>query len=68
MEFTEIIRKVQNSTGYLFQTEELTEVVRYSKRKLEAIGKNSDYLKILFESELRDYVMRRKINLIGGNA
>lgn len=34
-------------------------------RKWENTGYGEDYLPVLFENELRDYIMRREINEVG---
>ena len=36
--------------------------LRYSIGKLSYIGKDMDYLPLLFENELRDHAMREEIN------
>lgn len=42
------------------------EVLWHSMRKCKAVGKDDDYLPILFENELHDYFMRQEINANGG--
>lgn len=51
--------------GRKFDLGVVYEVLRYSLRKLEAIGKDMDYLPLFFENELRDHAMREKINRKG---
>ena len=40
-------------------------VLRYTIRKAKLNGKGEDYVPILFENELRDFLMRKEINRIG---
>lgn len=44
------------------------EVLWNTMRKCKAVGKDDDYLPILFENELYDYFMRQEINMKGGFA
>ena len=55
----------ERRTGRKLDVGTVYDVLRYSLRKLEAIGKGMDYLPLLFENELRDFVMREEINCIG---
>lgn len=41
------------------------EVLKYSLRKLEVIGKGMDYLPLLYEDELVQYAERERINQRG---
>lgn len=51
--------------GFEIPGEVAAEVLEYSIHKCEVIGKDDDYLSVLFESELWDYYMRMAINLRG---
>lgn len=64
-EIVEIAVKTAERIGYDFAPEEVESVLRFTERKLEINGKGDDYLPILFENELEDYVKRRAINFIG---
>ena len=52
-------------TGRHFDFDTVLEVVTCSVRKLKVIGKGEDYLPLLLETELCDYVMREEINWRG---
>lgn len=60
-----IVKKVQEETGYEFSFDEMTDILLYTRRKCEVNGKGEDYIPILFENELSDYLMRREINRMG---
>lgn len=64
-EFDDIVKQVEDKTGYIFDESEVREVFAYTLRKCEINGKGADYVPILFENELRDYLMRAYINLKG---
>lgn len=64
-EFDDIVKQVEDKTGYIFDESEVREVFAYTLRKCEINGKSYDYVPILFENELRDYLMRAYINLRG---
>ena len=54
----EIVRKVEDSLQVCFLHGEVECLRKYTERKLEVIGEDSDYFPLLFETELRDYIMR----------
>lgn len=62
-EFDDIVKQVEDKTGYIFEESEAREVFAYTLRKCEINGKGPDYIPILFENELRDYLMRAYINI-----
>lgn len=64
-EFDDIVKQVEDKTGYIFDESEVREVFAYTLRKCEINDKGADYVSILFENELRDYLMRAYINLKG---
>ena len=64
-EFDDIVKQVEDKTGYIFEESEVREVFAYTLRKCEINGKGPDYVPILFENELRDYLMRAYINIRG---
>lgn len=65
-ELYEIVDKVQRGCGYEFSEKELLDIHAYTVRKCEVNGKGDDYVPILFENELTDYLMRKAINIAGG--
>lgn len=67
-EMTDIVYDVQARVGYRFDLMEVFEIARYTVRKAELAGKDESYVPILFENELRDFVMRKCINVMGGMA
>ncbi len=62
---SDAILAAELETGVPFDFNTVYEVLKYSIRKLEVIGKEMDYLPLLFENELRDHVMREEINRRG---
>lgn len=60
-----IVQKVQSETGHDFPADEIAKVYAYTVRKCEVNGKGNDYVPILFENELTDYLTRLKINRMG---
>lgn len=61
----QVVNEVSEKTQYIFAPEEVVETIRYTIRKCELNGKNEEYFYILLENELRDYLMRAYINLMG---
>lgn len=51
--------------GFEIPSEVAAEVLEYSIHKCEVIGKDDDYLPLLFENELWGYYMMMAINLRG---
>lgn len=64
-ELADIITDVQNRTGYTFDVWDIHDLALHTVRKAELNGKDETYVPILFENELRDHVMRERINLMG---
>lgn len=64
-EIREIVEKSEKELHYHFDDGEIADVLRYTLRKCEINGKGDDYVPILFETELHDYVMRSAINAVG---
>lgn len=64
-EFDDIVKQVEDKTGYIFDDSEVRDVFAYTLRKCEINKKGPDYVPILFENELRDYLMRAHINMRG---
>lgn len=60
-----IVESVENETGWIFEPHEAEETLRYTIRKAELNGEDTDYIFILFRSELKDKIMRDKINCVG---
>ena len=64
-ELMDIILEVQEKAGCWFSAEEVCEITQYTIRKAELNGKDESYVPILLENELKDFLMRKKINLFG---
>lgn len=64
-EFDSVIKEVEKKMGYSFSDIEVENVFSFTVRKCEINGKGLDYVSILFENELRDYIMRAHINTRG---
>lgn len=54
----------EQRTGARITDEEYERILEHSKRKLEIIHKDDDYLPLLLENEIRDYCSARAINMI----
>lgn len=65
MSIDDIVSEVEEKTGYIFDEAEVRDVFAYTVRKCEINRKGPDYIPILFENELRDYLMRAYINMRG---
>lgn len=65
-ELADIIYDVQRRVGYRFDLMEVFEIARHTVRKAELTGQDESYVPMLLENELRDFVMRKRINAIGG--
>lgn len=61
----QIVELVEKKTGVLFDDGEVVAVYEHTERKMELNGAADDYFPTLFENELMDHLMRRRINLIG---
>lgn len=60
-----IAAQVSERTGFVFEDEEISGTIEYTKRKCELNGKGEDYFYLLFENELEDLIQRYYINLRG---
>lgn len=60
-----IVEQVSQKTGFVFDDEEISQTIEYTKRKCELNGKDEDYFYLLFENELEDLIQRYYINLRG---
>lgn len=60
-----IVEQVSQKTGFVFDDEEISRTIEYTKRKCELNGKDEEYFYLLFENELEDLVWRYYINLRG---
>lgn len=60
-----IIEQVSQKTGFVFEDEEISQTIEYTKRKCELNGKDEEYFYLLFENELEDLIQRYYINLRG---
>ncbi len=61
-ELDDIVKQIENKTGYIFDEREVWEVFAYTLRKCEVCNKSADYVPVLFENELRDCLVRAHIN------
>ncbi len=64
-EIATIIDCVSDECRYVFSPEELESVIWLTDRKCQMNGKGDSYFPILLEYELRDFLIRKAIN-IGG--
>lgn len=60
-----IAAQVSERAGFVFEDEEISRTIEYTKRKCELNGKDEEYFYLLFENELEDLVQRYYINLRG---
>lgn len=60
-----IVDQVSQKTGFVFDDEEISRTIEYTKRKCELNGKDEEYFYLLFENELEDLIQRYYINLRG---
>lgn len=60
-----IAAQVSERAGFVFEDEEISRTIEYTKRKCELNGKDEEYFYLLFENELEDLVWRYYINLRG---
>lgn len=65
-ELVDIAIKTSDRIGYRFSKDEIKSVLEYAEQKLELNKKGDDYLPVLFESELENYIRRHAINILGG--
>lgn len=64
-EAQKIVSGVENKLGWKFDSKEVDSILAFTQRKADLNGKGSDYVPILFENELRDFVMRMIVNYTG---
>ena len=62
----DVVFDVQQRTGYRFDVNEVFEIAKHTIRKAELNGKDESYIPLLLKNELEDFLMRKRINLIGG--
>ena len=60
-----IVEQVSQKTGFVFDDEEISRTIEYTKRKCELNGKDEEYFYLLFENELEDLIQRYYISLQG---
>lgn len=60
-----IAAQVSERAGFVFEDEEISRTIEYTKRKCELNGKDEEYFYLLFENELEDLIQRYYINLRG---
>lgn len=61
----DIVEKVERSNFIKFDPLEVGEILHHTIRKAIDNGKGEDYIPVLFENELRDFLMRKEINARG---
>lgn len=61
----QMVEKAEQIFGLSFLPGDLYGLTNHTFRKWEKTGYGEDYLPILFENELRDYLMRCEINAVG---
>ena len=64
-ELHDIVASVEERCLFRFGLEETQMILNHTRRKCLLNGKGDEYIPVLFENELCDYVMRSKINKIG---
>lgn len=64
-EIQSIVSGVEEKLGWVFDPEDIENVLEHTIRKAALNHKGEDYIPILFENELRDSVMREVINYMG---
>ncbi len=57
-----IVQKVEGENACKFSFDEICSIFSHTSRKCEINGKGEDYIPILFENELTDFLTRREIN------
>jgi len=57
--------QVQRELGHTFSFDEEYATAVQTRRKADLNGKDDDYIPVLFENELKDLVMRNRINILG---
>ena len=62
---TEIALAVQERTHFQFDLLDVSAILAHTLRKVELNQKDPEYIPVLFENELEDFVMRMKLNLRG---
>lgn len=61
----EALKAAEAQTGWMFSADEAYRILKHTERKAELCGKDDDYIPLLYENELRDFVMREKVNRAG---
>lgn len=64
-EIRRIVVGVEAKTGWTFRYKDVCEILQYTEQKARQNGKGQDYVPILFENELRDFMARSVINAKG---
>lgn len=65
-ELADIVFEVQREVCYRFDLPDVFKIMRYTIRKAEQTGHDESYVPLLLRTELEDFVMRERINAIGG--
>lgn len=61
----EVVSEVSVKAGYVFEPEDVSNVIRHTARKCDLNGKDVEYFYILLENELRDFLVRASVNALG---
>ena len=64
-ELNTVVMDVQQRMGVQFCPKDVYDTLQYTIRKAELNGKDESYIPILLENELRDFLMRNRINFLG---
>lgn len=56
------VRKRMEDEGYVLTQQEYEVILGHTKRKMELIGRDADYLPYLLEDEIKNYFFRCAIN------
>lgn len=62
---SDIVFDIQRCEGYQFDWEDIARLIRLTVRKADLNDNDENYVPLLFENELRDYIMRERINRRG---
>lgn len=62
-EIEKIVSEFREST-YDISDEEVMDILRLCRRKIEITGQQEDYMKLLLSDELKNYCFRMAVNMI----
>ena len=61
-EILKTVKRKEESTGYRFSVQQVASCIRYTVRKCLRLGKGEEYIPVLFQTELDDYLFRNTVN------